>query len=652
MPQYPSTDGGRSEESIVTLGLSLPDTHDTGGLTGKDDSLDSLHAALTCDGDLRDNDSVSSPASSHDDPDTTWSSEDSSTVEAQAATSNSDDTNQTSLSSINSRDGGRYPPRGSVEWWRLGETWEPPHHYVWLCNNDDDNDGSDEYDSDDSCASHDSFISNLTGRVLFPCQAEETKPYRPPEHYDFFSKNVVEKPRALGSTGTVQKIDSDSRLEKLPPELRIQILSSMPDLETLRSMINASPVMHAQYLHDRHTILSACLDHELDGFYVDAYANMKSRPVDLGWARSNESITKFLDSYNGWLTAPNSYPCTKSLPPSRVRWMAAYHIAVARPLVRRYSSWALQNLRNETTLADARGRTSCDHHNNKLSQSEEVRIFRALYRLEVYCHVFGLNMGCRDDSELFDKLHIYEKFLCIFHPWEAEAIACLHTFLRDQWHAVFVDVRDCIRPDDINWKRCGDVHDYGEEEYDLYKREDEYTRGMISRGLKVFMRILVLDNHHERVSAMERCLMSPGLNDNDEDELQRAFAEYCDYVKRHPSVSHGPYIPDAKDEAQQRRDPMGFRGDSLPADGPPLAWVHVWDGRYVNKFGDIMPESLNRCGYVMWDARRWDGVGDREFFTKKWLARPDHLERIKRELGWTPVAIPMSMNPEEAAEQS
>ncbi|KAI0798910.1 hypothetical protein GGR55DRAFT_693041 [Xylaria sp. FL0064] len=426
----------------------------------------------------------------------------------------------------------------------------------------------------------------------------------------------------------------------------------MPDLETLRSMINASPVMHAQYLHDRHTILSACLDRELDGFYVDAYANMKSRPVDLGWVRSNESNTKFLDSYKGWLTAPNSYPSTKSLPPSRVRWMAAYHIAVARPLVRRYGSWALQNLRDETKLVEARERTACDHRNNELSRSEEVRFFRALYRLEVYCHIFGMNMGCRDDS-LFEGMDIYEVFLCIFHPWEAEAIACLHNFLREQWHIIFVDVRDDIRPDDINWKRCGVFWDLGEEDYDLYGREDEYLNTMISRGLKVFMRILVIDNHQERVSAMERCLMGPDTyGGHDEDILERAFAEYCDYIKRHPLDPYTQYIPDAKDEAQQRGDPMGFRGDSLPVDGPPLAWVRVWDGRYVNKFGDIMPKSLNRCGYVMWDARRWDGVGEREFFTKKWLARPDHLERIKRELGWTPVDITMSMNTEEAAEQS
>ncbi|KAI0423748.1 hypothetical protein F5Y09DRAFT_336333 [Xylaria sp. FL1042] len=439
---------------------------------------------------------------------------------------------------------------------------------------------------------------------------------------------------------------SNSRLEKLPPELRIQVLSSMPDLETLRSIINASPIMHIQYLQDRHIILSACLDRELDDFYVDAYANLKSRPIDLGWVRSEETITKFLGSYNDWLIAPNSYPCLKSLPPSRVRWMAAYHISVARPLVRRYGSWALQNLRNEAMPPDAGKSTPNDRHNTELSRSEEVRIFRALYRYETYCHLFGMNRG-RYDAE-FHCEQISQIFLCLFHPWEAEAIACLYTFFREQWHTVFVEVRDDIRIDHMNWMRCSPVDH--EESYDLYEEEHEYTWGMTSRGLKVLMRILAIDNHQDLVSAMERCLMSLPLN-HDDSRLELTLTEHCDLKRRDP-IDSPHYIPSARDQAERRQDPMSFHGDSSPVDGPPLAWVHAWGGRYANKFGDIMPESLNRCGYVMWDARRWDGMGGREFFINKWRARPNHLQWIKSRLGLTPVGMEMSIDTDETGEQS
>ncbi|KAK6062502.1 hypothetical protein SCUP515_13304 [Seiridium cupressi] len=78
--------------------------------------------------------------------------------------------------------------------------------------------------------------------------------------------------RLEGSAGT-----SSSLLENLPAELRTLLLSSMPDLPTLRSIVHASPVLHAQYRYDRNSILRACLDRELDGFFTDAYATVKSR---------------------------------------------------------------------------------------------------------------------------------------------------------------------------------------------------------------------------------------------------------------------------------------------------------------------------------------------------------------------------------------
>lgn len=78
---------------------------------------------------------------------------------------------------------------------------------------------------------------------------------------------------SASSNGFLGTPTSHSRLENLPSELRSKILSDMPDLPTLRSLVHASPIMHAQYRHDRNTILRACLGRELDGFLVDAYAN-------------------------------------------------------------------------------------------------------------------------------------------------------------------------------------------------------------------------------------------------------------------------------------------------------------------------------------------------------------------------------------------
>lgn len=239
---------------------------------------------------------------------------------------------------------------------------------------------SDGYASDDSCASHDSYDTNFSRRKSYPPRGYcHPRSYYFPARNTSTHKNGEDGPSWLvnNHTRVTQTPVSLSRLEKLPAELRKEILSSMPDLVTLRSVVHASPIMYAQYRYDRHKILATCLEREFEGFYVDAYANLKSRVSELGILRNP---TDFVRSYQGWLMATGPYLDAKSLPPSRVRWMVAYHTSIARPLVRRYSSWALANLGKGL---DPQNDTPSDRQDSGLSRSEEIRIFRALYRHEI-----------------------------------------------------------------------------------------------------------------------------------------------------------------------------------------------------------------------------------------------------------------------------
>ncbi|RYP14066.1 hypothetical protein DL765_006600 [Monosporascus sp. GIB2] len=85
-------------------------------------------------------------------------------------------------------------------------------------------------------------------------------------------------------------------LENLPGELRSQLLSSTSDLPTLRPLVHASPTLHGQYRRDRNNVLRVRLDHELDGFLVDAYARLMSRVRELGSPRTDEKTTGLLDT--------------------------------------------------------------------------------------------------------------------------------------------------------------------------------------------------------------------------------------------------------------------------------------------------------------------------------------------------------------------
>jgi hypothetical protein len=256
-----------------------------------------------------------------------------------------------------------------------------------------------------------------------------------------------------------------SSLESLPAELRDKVLLHIPDLPTLRSLTHASPVMHAQYRSNRDRLLRACLERELDGFFVDAYACVMSRVDVLGRVRTDEKITAFCESYRGWLKSSGRRPDVHSTSAGYVRWLAAFHVRVARPLARRYSTWALANLTKATSssadqdtdrtstgstatatpIRTATATAAAGDRDMSLSRSEEIRIFRALYRYETFCHLFGRNRGSRRGG--FRHHMVNEVFFCLFDPWEAEAVGCIDLFLRQKYEDIFAEVKEHLHPD-------------------------------------------------------------------------------------------------------------------------------------------------------------------------------------------------------------
>lgn len=278
-----------------------------------------------------------------------------------------------------------------------------------------------------------------------------------------------------------------SRLEDLPAELGVLLLSSMPDLPTLRALVRASPVLHAQYRYCRDSILRACLDRELDGLFVDAYGTAMSRVRELG-PRTDETIIEFLDTYRTRLSGSEIVPNMKSIDPGRIRWLVAYHISVARPLARLYSNWALANLKQAVLSSTSRQgavaggvnevvekevteeeQAAQDDHDITLSRSEEIRVFRALYRYETYHHLFGQNQGQRQGG--FRHHEIHDLFFCLFDPWEAEAVGCIDTFVRLRYEDIFNQVKTDLHPRNARFRLANGVYN-PEGSHDLEGEHD------------------------------------------------------------------------------------------------------------------------------------------------------------------------------------
>ena len=75
--------------------------------------------------------------------------------------------------------------------------------------------------------------------------------------------------------------------------------------------------------------------------------------------------------------------------------------------------------------------------------------------------------------------------------------------------------------------------------------------GTISRGLEMIVQLLAIDDHQELVSKIERCLTHDQSLDT---SMQRALG----WVAQNDRRERATNFPDARDMAEQRRDPMDF----------------------------------------------------------------------------------------------
>lgn len=86
---------------------------------------------------------------------------------------------------------------------------------------------------------------------------------------------------------------------------------------------------------------------------------------------------------------------------------------------------------------------------------------------------------------------------------------------------------------------------------------------------------------------------------------------------------------------------------------PPLAWVLLWRGHYVNYYGDYMTNCLRRWGGLVWDEARWatiesqirvdrDGSehGLQKMMVSLWDTAPDSvLAELRHGARWDPTDV-------------
>lgn len=376
----------------------------------------------------------------------------------------------------------------------------------------------------------------------------------------------------------------------------------MPDLRTLGALIHASPVFFTQYRVNRRSFLAQALHAELgDELFVDVYAAFKSRASKIGPRKGpNSNVSDFLRLYHGWRSPGGARPAPIMFLLDDLRWMAWFYSSTVRPLAAHFVAWSINSssAKPATPLLNDTG-----HHDT--SMTERTRLLRAFYRLEVFCHLFG---GSQYQSSGFRCSDMSRLFFSEFNPWEVEEIGCVYTFIKERYEQVIAKVKwdfDAANP------KFGDGLTFEPEgSLSLGRDHDEFLNGTIGQGgLRLAFHMFRTEKHDDLVGLMKKALTTI-----EHDFFREASSAVAQCDRRIEDSDHGY-------SAKEIQSSLVFTGDDSAR--PPLAWVLLWGGKYSDLYGEYVPSELRQQGYVIWDERRLDVRGTKEYFARLWDESPE-----------------------------
>ena len=136
---------------------------------------------------------------------------------------------------------------------------------------------------------------------------------------------------------------------------------------------------------------------------------------------------------------------------------------------------------------------------------------------------------------------------------------------------------------------------------------EESRESMLRHGITLLLAVLETTDQEELGELVRQSVISIRENHGGghyEEWLDGAIEDTWQSERRDNWYSE-------EDAAQDRRDQIPFGTDTPHM--PPLAWVMNWNGEASNLFGQYIPRTFRRWGYIMWDAKRLKVTGVLDF---------------------------------------
>ncbi|KAF5671877.1 hypothetical protein FDENT_10723 [Fusarium denticulatum] len=386
-----------------------------------------------------------------------------------------------------------------------------------------------------------------------------------------------------------------SRIEKLPFEIRNEILLAIDSIADISSLVHASPTFHQQYRLDRAFWLWHCLKQEIGNILIDAYTVDTYNTPEFSSTRARQKVLLYIEDYKQQRSEG-----TESLrqpPEEDVTRIATFHTSIMRALMEHYAAWARANLKGLSEPTE-------------LSRTEERRILRGLYRFQIFCGLFGPPRGCgyyfsEDNINSEQRLQL---LLDVYEPWEIEEILCINAFVHAKYRTLIKQVEWDLNPDNPSFddKRRGPHTPPGAFHLANSMYGDDYRNGIVCRGLRVLSAALEIPSHSELLKLIASEVVSV-----QDDMISETTRPYHQDTRRDSQYSD-------RDRAQDNRERMRFEGECYYS--PPFAWVVFWRELYSNLYGDYIPTSFRPWGYVMWDKDRLVNTDAVAIIDREWKA--------------------------------
>jgi len=385
--------------------------------------------------------------------------------------------------------------------------------------------------------------------------------------------------------------------QNLPLEILSRIFAGAGSLSDLRAVASTSQRAYSAFLAEKAVLIYRVLSNELGPVLSDAVALSQTGCPDVLSPSYHQQLRDFVSLYGGYLTSQN-HPRPYELSLNFVLGLVSSYRTMTY-IANVFTTSAGLLFQNDIepspsgTPAAAPPLASGNPLAAPPSRTEQLRILRALYRLEILFHLYGhYAHGYRRRYNKRDTECFNYRLFGLWEPWELEQVSSVAGFMQ-RLHCEFAQlVDDDLRNEAISWRvfyRLGTFRDFIEK--------------LRARDEAVWQRVL------RAASTLRSKLRNLSGTYTVQNSMDWFHPRYHDHrMKKFPPGKYG--FP----------TPLRFDGDAITT--TPFAWVDAFGGYYGHDFfethasakrahmrledqgGATKVGAWYRLGFLMWDEPR------------------------------------------------